>query len=214
MTTLEEIEAALGVIAFGYTAPAEAQPGIEAFRKAYASAAGQQALKDKVTLLHCTTEYPAPVDDIHLRAMDVMRSTFALPVGYSDHSEGILIPVAAVARGACIIEKHFTLDKTMEGPDHKASLEPQELKDMVSAIRLVEKALGSASKQPQPSEIKNIPIARKSLVAAKNITAGDFFTKDNIAVKRPGTGASPYRYWELLGKKSSSCYQQGEHIVE
>ncbi len=214
MSTLKEIENVLGVIAFGYTACADALPGVEAFRQAYASSVGQQALKDKVRLLHCTTEYPAPIDDIHLRAMDVMLDTFGLPVGYSDHSEGIIIPVAAVARGAGIIEKHFTLDKNMEGPDHKASLEPDELKAMVDAIRIIERALGDASKQPQSSEIKNILIARKSLVAAKNIVAGEAFTEANIAIKRPGSGVNPYRYWELLGMKANKDYREGEHIEE
>ena len=214
MTTMQEIELALGVIAFGYTAASDAQPSVESFRQAYQSPAGQQALLDKVTLLHCTTEYPAPVSDIHLRAMDIMASTFGLPVGYSDHSEGIIVPVAAVAKGASIIEKHFTLDKTMEGPDHKASLEPGELKSMVEAIRIVEKALGNADKQPQPSEMKNMAIARKSLVAARPIAAGEIFTAANIAIKRPGTGASPYRYWELLGKKAGKSYGEGDCIAE
>ena len=214
MTTMEEIELALGVIAFGYTAAPDAPPSIEAFRQAYASAAGRQALQDKVELLHCTTEYPAPVADIHLRAMDTMASAFGLPVGYSDHSEGIIIPVAAVARGASIIEKHFTLDKAMEGPDHKASLEPDELKAMVEAIRTVEKALGNAGKQPQPSELKNIAIARKSLVAARPVVAGEIFTAENVGIKRPGTGTSPYHYWELLGKKAGKNYAEGECIAE
>lgn len=214
MTTLQEIENALGVIAFGYTAVLDAPPSQSAFKTAFQSAAGQQALKDKVTLLHCTTEYPAPLADINLKAMDTMAATFGLPVGYSDHSEGIVVPIAAVARGAVIIEKHFTLDKNMEGPDHKASLEPAELHAMVAAIRNVELALGKSEKQPQDSETKNIAIARKSLVAAKNIAQGELLSADNIAIKRPGTGSSPFRYWEVLGSHASRHYAEGECLDE
>jgi N-acetylneuraminate synthase len=214
MATLAEIEMALGVIAFGYTAAPDAQPNIQAFAEAYASDAGQQALKKKVTILHCTTEYPAPMEEINLRAMDTLAAAFALPAGYSDHSKGITIPVAAVARGAVLIEKHFTLDHNMEGPDHKASLEPHELTAMVTAIRQVEKALGSAIKTPTVSEVKNKAVARKSLVAAKAISAGEPLSTDNLAIKRPGSGMSPYHFWELQGKPASRDYQIGELIVE
>nr|ADJ19208.1 Elg4 [Escherichia coli] len=210
MATLAEIEAALGVIAFGYTAPEEAVPSIEAFQRAYSSEVGQKALKEKVIVLHCTTEYPAPVEEINLRAMDTLRQAFGLPVGYSDHSEGIMIPVAAVARGAVVIEKHFTLDKNMEGPDHKASLEPVELEAMIAAIHQIEKALGNSIKAPTVSEIKNKSVARKSLVAAKTIIAGESFTSDNLAIKRPGTGMSPYLYWNLINEVSENDYLPGE----
>lgn len=214
MATLAEIEAALGVIAFGYTAPEEAVPSIEAFQRAYSSEVGQKALKEKVIVLHCTTEYPAPVEEINLRAMDTLRQAFGLPVGYSDHSEGIMIPVAAVARGAVVIEKHFTIDKNMEGPDHKASLEPVELEAMIAAIHQIEKALGNSIKAPTVSEIKNKSVARKSLVAAKTIIAGESFTSDNLAIKRPGTGMSPYLYWNLINKVSENDYLPGELISE
>lgn len=214
MATLAEIESALGVIAFGYTTPTDAKPGIEAFQRAYSSEAGQKALKEKVIVLHCTTEYPAPVEEINLRAMDTLHQAFGLPVGYSDHSEGIMIPVAAVARGAIVIEKHFTLDKNMDGPDHQASLEPLELEAMVSSIRKVEKALGNSIKAPTVSEIKNKSVARKSLVAATTIAAGESFTFENLAIKRPGTGMSPYLYWDLIDKISDNNYSPGDIICE
>lgn len=214
MATLAEIELALGVIAFGYTAPHNTEPSVLAFQQAYASEEGQQALKKKVTILHCTTEYPAPMKEINLKAMDTLANAFELPAGYSDHSEGITIPITAVARGAVLIEKHFTLDKNMEGPDHKASLEPDELAAMVTAIRQVEVALGSAVKTPTVSEVKNKAVARKSLVAAQAIKAGETLTRDNLTIKRPGSGMSPYRYWELLETPASRDYQVGDLICE
>lgn len=212
MATLAEVETALGVIAFGYLAQPEISPSLEAFQAAYFSSEGQRLLKAKVTVLHCTTEYPAPMLDINLKAMDTLATAFNLAVGYSDHSAGIEIPIAAVARGATLIEKHFTLDKHMEGPDHKASLEPSELKAMVSSIRNVELAIGDGVKGPRPSEIKNKAIARKSLVAAKDIAEGEMFTEENLQVKRPGDGLSPYKFWELLGQKSVVSYQEGELV--
>lgn len=214
MATLAEIEMALGVIAFGYIADKDQAPTLESFQQAYASEAGQKALKEKVTILHCTTEYPAPMVEINLKAMDTLCLAFELPAGYSDHSEGITIPIAAVARGAVLIEKHFTLDKTMEGPDHKASLEPNELTAMVMAIRDVEVALGSRVKTPTVSEIKNKAVARKSLVAAKEIKEGEVLTSSNIVIKRPGTGVSPYLYWETLGTCATKAYQAGDLILE
>lgn len=214
MATLAEVEAALGVIAFGLTAPQDAKPDEAAFLAAYASVAGQAALAEKVLLLHCTTEYPAPMVDINLRAMDTLSQAFRLPIGYSDHSQGITIPVAAVARGACLIEKHFTLDRNMEGPDHKASLEPDELAAMVQGIRDVELALGDGIKGPRPSEIKNKEIARKSLVAACDIDVGATLTEENLAIKRPGNGMSPYSYWQLLGQTAKRAYLAGEPIRE
>ncbi|HFQ5078667.1 N-acetylneuraminate synthase [Vibrio vulnificus] len=214
MATLAEIEMALGVIAFGYTAEEQVAPSVLAFQQAYASNEGQKALKEKVTILHCTTEYPAPMAEINLKAMDTLGKAFDLPAGYSDHSEGITIPIAAVARGAVLIEKHFTLDKNMEGPDHKASLEPDELTAMVKAIRQVELALGSAVKSPTVSEVKNKAVARKSLVASQAIQAGDAFSADNVTIKRPGNGMSPYQYWEMLERKASRDYQVGDLIIE
>lgn len=212
MATLSEVEAVLGVIAFGYISDEDAQPNNLAFQQAYASPLGQKMLKQKVTLLHCTTEYPAPMDEINLKAMDTLARAFELPAGYSDHSEGITIPIAAVARGAVLIEKHFTLDKNMEGPDHKASLEPHELTAMVNAIRQVEIALGAGVKTPTLSEVKNMPIARKSLVAAEDIYEGDYFTKENISIKRPESGQSPYNYWDFIGIKSTKKYKKDEVI--
>ncbi|RYU42411.1 N-acetylneuraminate synthase [Aliivibrio finisterrensis] len=214
MATLSEIEAVLGVIAFGYVTDKTAEPSELAFQQAYASEQGQNALKQKVTILHCTTEYPAPMAEINLKAMDTLGRAFELPAGYSDHSEGITIPIAAVARGAVLIEKHFTLDKNMEGPDHKASLEPQELTAMVSAIRQVEVALGVGVKSPTVSEVKNKAVARKSLVAAKAIQQGELITEDNLTIKRPGSGMSPYHYWALLSHPASQDYKAGDLIVE
>lgn len=214
MATLAEVESVLGVIAFGYLADDSKQPSILAFQQAYASNEGQRLLKEKVTILHCTTEYPAPMEEINLKAMDTLGLAFDLASGYSDHSEGITIPIAAVARGAVLIEKHFTLDKTMEGPDHKASLEPDELKAMIDAIRQVEVALGTNVKSPTISEVKNKAVARKSLVAAKPISVGETFNMENLVIKRPGSGMSPYKLWELLGKTASKPYQAGDLIVE
>ena len=211
MSTLGEIEEALGVLAFGYLGVGEPSPAV--FRLAYCSIQGQELLLEKVTLLHCTTEYPAPVEEVNLNTLDTLRSAFGLPVGYSDHTEGITVPIAAVARGAVIIEKHFTLDRTLPGPDHKASLEPNELKQMVAAIRVVERALGSDRKHPTPSELKNMSVARKSLVAACTITKGESFTTGNIAVKRPGNGMSPMRYWELLERKAGNNFSADEKVV-
>ena len=211
MASLAEVESALAVIAFGLINP-HSEPSEQAFAEAYSSVEGQNALKQKITLLHCTTEYPAPVDEINLNAMTTLESAFKLTTGYSDHSAGITIPIAATALGAQLIEKHFTLDKTMPGPDHKASLEPDELTAMVQAIRDVEQALGNGIKGPQPSEIKNKPIARKSLVAAEGIKAGEVFTENNLTIKRPGDGLSPCKYWSLLGKRSQKGYSEGDLI--
>ena len=214
MATLAEIESVLGVIAFGYMSDKKTTPSILAFQQAYASAAGQKVLKEKVTILHCTTEYPAPMEEINLKAMDTLGHAFDLPAGYSDHSEGIVVPIAAVARGAVLIEKHFTLDKNMEGPDHQASLDPIELSDMVSAIRKVEVALGSNVKRPTISEVKNKLVARKSLVANVDINVGQLFSSENIAIKRPGTGISPNKYWDYLNKVSTKEYKAGDLISE
>lgn len=200
MATLDEVEAALGVIAFGLTE--NQSPSLTAFRAAYLSEDGQRLLKEKVTLLHCTSEYPAALEDINLNAMLTMSKAFGLKVGYSDHSEGIAVPIAATSLGAILIEKHFTLDKSLPGPDHKASLSPDELSNMVTAIRQVEKALGSYTKKPTKSEIKNRNIVRKSLVAISNIYKGDVYTKDNITAKRPGDGVSPMEYWDYLETKA------------
>ncbi len=213
MSTLGEVETALSVLAYGYLYDDTPSDTVD-FSRAYEAAQGHGILQEKVSLLHCTTEYPAPVDEVNLAAMDTMKKAFGLPVGYSDHTEGIAIPLAAVARGAEIIEKHFTLDKTLPGPDHKASLSPDELAAMVRGIRQIEKSIGNAWKAPTERERKNLPVARKSLVANRNIQAGDVFTADNLTVKRPALGTSPMRYWCLLGKRAGRDYESDEPIRE
>ena len=169
--------------------------------------------KDKITILHCNTEYPTPMEDVNLKAMLHIQRELGLPIGYSDHTLGIEVPIAAVALGATVIEKHFTLDKTLPGPDHKASLEPNELKAMISAIRNIEKAIGgSGLKEVSKSEEKNKPIARKSIVAATNIKKGDIFTPENLTVKRPGTGISPMQWDEVIGKEAKRDFQEDDLI--
>ena len=167
----------------------------------------------EITLLHCTSEYPAPLADVNLRAMQTMHDTFSLPVGYSDHTNGIEISIAAVALGATVIEKHFTLDKTMSGPDHQASLSPSELKAMVDAIRNVELAMGSGEKVPAPSEMKNQSIARKSIIARRPIKKGEHLSEENLTVKRPGNGISPMRWFEVLGQTASKDFAEDELIT-
>lgn len=170
--------------------------------------------KDNITILHCNTEYPTPMQDVNLKAMLQIQEVFGTQIGYSDHTLGIEVPIAAVALGARVIEKHFTLDKTMPGPDHKASLDPKELKTMVSAIRNIEKAIsGSGFKEVSPSEQKNIAIARKSIIALRNIQKGEIFSEENIGTKRPGTGISPMKWDEIIGKKASKFFQEDELIT-
>ncbi|OAV44315.1 N-acetylneuraminate synthase [Lewinella sp. 4G2] len=179
MCTLSDIEAALNVML----------------------AAGQD--RERITILHCNTEYPTPMEDVNLRAMQTIGTAFGVRVGYSDHTLGIEVPIAAVAMGAVCIEKHFTLDRTMEGPDHRASLEPNELKAMVSAIRNIEVALGSTQKLPSSSERKNIPIARKSIFVSKDLPKGHVLTEADLSMMRPGDGISPMRMEELIGRSLS-----------
>ena len=177
--------------------------------------AALDVLKDcKVSLLHCTTEYPCPYDSVNMNAMLTLKQNFGSEVGYSDHTQGIEVPIMAVAMGAKIIEKHFTLDKNMEGPDHKASLEPDELKAMVMAIRNVEKAFGNGVKEPQEAEKKNIDIARKSIVARCDIKKGETFTEDNLTTKRPGSGISPMRWDEIIGTVAVKDFKEDELICE
>lgn len=168
--------------------------------------------KENITVLHANTEYPTPMEDVNLKAMVTIGKTFDMTYGYSDHTLGIEVDIAAVAMGAECIEKHFTLDCTMEGPDHKASLEPDELRAMVKAIRNIEIALGSSVKKPSKSEMPNMQIARKSIVANKPIKKGEQFTQDNLAIKRPGNGISPMRWDEVIGTKASKDYQEDELI--
>ena len=168
--------------------------------------------KEQITLLHCNTEYPTPMQDVNLKAMLQLRDKFGVKVGYSDHTKGIEVPIAAVALGAEVIEKHFTLDRNLPGPDHKASLESNELKAMVDAIRNIEQALGDGQKHVSASEGKNIAIARKSIVAAKDIKRGELLTEENLTTKRPGSGISPMRWEELIGTKAIRDFKEDELI--
>lgn len=188
MSTLGEIEAALGVL----------------------EAAGTPL--SSITVLHCNTEYPTPFADVNLRAMPTLALAFGVTVGYSDHTPGIEVAIAAVALGAAVIEKHFTLDRNLPGPDHQASLEPAELAAMVASIRHIEAALGSPVKAPSPSELGNRPIARKSLVAARDIRQGELFSPANVVVKRPGTGISPMRWDEIMGRPAARDFKADELI--
>ncbi len=168
--------------------------------------------KENITILHATTEYPCPMDEVNLKAMQTMLHAFGAKVGYSDHTQGIEIPIAAVAMGARVIEKHFTLDREMPGPDHKASLEPDELKAMVQAIRHVEKALGDGMKKPSKSEAKNKMVGRKSIVASKTILKGEVLSEDNLTTKRPGNGMSPMRWDSIIGKIAEHEYVENQLI--
>jgi len=189
MATLGEIEAALEVLEMAGTP------------------------RTQITVLHCNTEYPTPMQDVNLRAMCGIRDAFGVAVGYSDHTAGIEVPIAAVALGATVIEKHLTLDRNLPGPDHKASLEPDEFAAMVHSIRNIEQVMGDGIKRPSPSEAKNMPIARKSLVAAKQIRAGEQFTAENITAKRPGTGITPMRWDEVVGRVAARDFAADELIT-
>lgn len=169
-------------------------------------------LRDLITVLHCTTEYPTPMTEVNLRAMKSIQRAFGVKVGYSDHTQGIEVAIAAVAMGATVIEKHFTLDRNLPGPDHQASLEPAELMAMVAAIRNIEVALGDGLKRPTESELKNKVVARKSLIANKEIKAGEEFTLENVGMKRPGSGISPMKLEEVLGKAAKRHFLQDELI--
>ncbi len=210
--TLDEVRAALGVLAFGYCD--DGSPSNQAFKSAYESEKGQAALQAKVRILHCTSEYPAPFSDVNLRAMATMRDAFGLPVGLSDHSEGIAVPIAATALGACVIEKHFTLNRDLPGPDHKASIEPDSLCRMVEGIRQIEVALGHGRKEPAEAERHNLHVVRKSLVAERDIPAGASITADALGIKRPGTGLSPMRFWDIVDHPAQRAYRSGDIIDE
>ena len=213
MASLAEIEHALRVVGFGLAEPSKDFSEQEAAQKFIGSSV-QNLLRDKVSMLHCSTEYPADISGVHLRVMETLETAFRLTIGYSDHTAGIAIAVAAVARGARIIEKHFTLDKEMEGPDHRASLEPQELKEMIFMIRQVEEAIGSSVKLPSPSELATVAAARKSLVALARIEPGQAFNPSNMGVKRPGSGVSPAEYWSYLGRVARRAYVPGDLLLE
>jgi len=210
MSTLNEVADALGVIAFVMTD--SKNPSVSSFESALASSEGRKAVASKVTLLHCTTDYPTVPSDVNLRAMLTLREKFDCQVGFSDHSVGIHLAVAAVAMGATVIEKHLTIDRDLPGPDHKASLEPNEFKNLVEQVRDLENAFGDGTKRPTEVELKNKKIARRSLVALKAIKTGDVFTSENVTIKRPGTGRSPFEYWSLLGTKATSDIAENDLI--
>ncbi|MBI3506474.1 MAG: N-acetylneuraminate synthase [Proteobacteria bacterium] len=212
MATMAEVGDALGVIAFGLTAPAEAHPARAAFAAALASPEGRAALRAQVTVLHCTTQYPAPPESANLRAMDSIAARFDVPVGYSDHTMGIGVAIAAAARGATVIEKHLTLDRSMPGPDHRASLEPDTFGAMVEGIRAAEAAFGDGIKAPHPVEVPNIAIARKSLVASRAIPAGQPIGPGDLTAKRPGDGRSPMDYWDVLGTPAPRAFAKDEKL--
>lgn len=212
MATLEEVEEALGVLAFGYLKRRE-RPQRGLFRPLAGADEARQVLREKVCVMHCTSEYPCPASDVNLRAMDRLREAFCLSTGYSDHTEGVLIPIAAVARGARVIEKHFTLDRDQAGPDHKASIEPDALAEMVMGIRLIEQALGRTEKGPTEGELEMRKVSRKSLIAARKVAQGELFGEANLLVKRPGTGCSPMDYWDVLGTESTKDYEADEVIA-
>ena len=210
MSTIDEVADALGVIAFVMTD--SKNPSVSSFKSALASSEGRKAVTSKVTLLHCTTDYPTVPSDVNLQAMSTLREKFDCQVGFSDHSVGIHLAVAAVAMGATVIEKHLTIDRDLPGPDHKASLEPNEFKNLVDQVRNLENAFGDGTKRPTEVELKNKKIARRSLVALKAIKTGDVFTSENVSIKRPGTGRSPFEYWSLLGTKATSDIAENDLI--
>jgi N-acetylneuraminate synthase len=212
MATLAEVEQALGVIAFGYLREATVRPTSADFSEILLDREAWAQLHGKVTLLHCTTEYPAAPHSINLRAMGTLRSAFGLPVGLSDHSRGIHVAAAAVALGATVIEKHVTLDRSLPGPDHQASIEPGELAAMIASIRDVELALGDGRKVPAAEEIANRSVARRSLVAISPVRSGERFSETNLGVKRPGDGIPPVEYWAYLGKKADRDYAANEAL--
>ena len=193
------------ILSTGMSTLGEIEEAVLALEKAGTS-------RENMTVLHCTTEYPTAMSEVNLRAMQSIHKAFGLAVGYSDHTPGIEVAIAAVAMGARVIEKHFTLDRNLSGPDHKASLEPKELKAMITAIRNIEIALGDGIKRITPSEAKNKPVVRKSLVANKPIKAGEKFSKINVATKRPGTGITPMRWDEIIGRKAPRDFDLDEQI--
>lgn len=203
MATLDEIENALAVLSYGYTYPDKIPKSFAHILECYNNSSKKDILEDKVVLFHCTSEYPAPFDEINLNALETMQQKFGLKVGYSDHSMGILVPILAVAKGAMMIEKHFTLDKSLRGPDHAASLDPHEFAEMIENIRLTEKILGSHDKKPSSSELKNKPLVRRGLYAAQDLKKGQILVKEDILSVRPETRLSPMSFWEMTGKPCS-----------
>ncbi|MCF8067735.1 MAG: N-acetylneuraminate synthase [Desulfobacterales bacterium] len=213
MATLGEIESALSIIAFGRIHESSYPTGTSLVNT-YHSSDAQNILKENVSILHCTTDYPASFEHTNLHTIRSLSDTFGLKTGFSDHTKGIAISIAAVACGARIIEKHITTDKTLPGPDHSASIEPNDLKNMVLSIRQVEKSLGSIQKQISTPELTNRLIVRKSIMASRKIKKGDIFTDKNLLIKRPGNGISPLKYWDLIGKTSSKSYNVDDLIID
>lgn len=213
MGFISDVEKALAAISFGYLWDDQDLQDTEQLFDAYRKVEAKILLTDRVALLHCTSAYPAPFNSVNLQAMDTLKNSFNLITGFSDHTQGVAIPLAAVARGAKVIEKHFTLDKSMPGPDHLASLDCSELATMVTGIRQIEAALGDGCKKPNDCEWGNRPLVRKSIVAQTTITKGERFTEDNVMVKRAGEGISPEYYWRLLGCPAHCDYQEGENIT-
>lgn len=211
MATLSEVEQALAIIAHALNAETEPESLDEIWR-GWSNPAYRKCLVGHVTLLHCTSQYPTPFAEVNLRGMDTLASAFGLDVGYSDHTEGILIPIAAVARGAKVIEKHFTIDRALPGPDHKASLEPAELKQMVASIRSLQSALGDGSKAPQKSEWDSRKAGRQQVVAARPIAAGASIGREDLTTARTGAGLSACTLWELVGRHADRSYEVGEAI--
>lgn len=214
MASFSEVETALSVLAYGLSEQKN-YFSENHFRNFYYTDEAQKLLEKYVTLLHCTTEYPAPFSEVNLTAMLTLEKAFSLNIGYSDHTKGISLPIAAVAMGARIIEKHFTIDKSLSGPDHKASLNPIELKNMVQSIREVEQAIsGDGRKVPSKSELKNKNVVRKVLVATTEIKMGEIFTSKNVSIKRAGQGLSPMRYWDIIGENAQKSYIPDQVIEE
>ncbi len=216
-SNLREVTNALCVLSYGLLNKKKLKNEkltIKNFRHAYNSKKGKKLLQKKVTILHCTSHYPAPIDEVNLLAINLMKNRFRLKLGYSDHTNNKLTTLSAVCLGACVVEKHFTINKNMSGPDHKSSANPKELSEMVSNIRIIEKIMGKKEKKLQKSESKNLNIIRKSIVAREVISTGKQFNKNNIYLKRPGNGINPFLYWKLIGKKSKKTYKIDELIID
>lgn len=213
MATIDEIHEALSFVAYGLARP-NVDVSINSVSSFYQTNEAKEVLQKYVTVLHCTTEYPAPFETINLKAMNQLEKELKLFIGFSDHSQGIAVPIAATAMGATVIEKHFTLDKGLPGPDHVASLEPSELVSMIEGIRQIERAQGTGIKEPTAMEMKNRIAARKSIVASGDIKQGETLRASNMSIKRPGNGIPPSKYWSLISKKATKFYLEDEQIDE
>tara|TARA_A100001015_G_scaffold255912_1_gene297675 strand:+ start:7528 stop:8613 length:1086 start_codon:yes stop_codon:yes gene_type:complete len=216
-SNLREVTDALSVISYGLLNKKKFKNEkltIKKFRDAYNSKKAKKLLQKKVTILHCTSHYPAPIDEVNLLAIKLMKHKFGLKLGYSDHTNNKLTLLSAVCLGASVLEKHFTINKNMSGPDHKSSANPKELCEMIRQIRIIEKIMGKKEKKLQKSETENLKIIRKSIVAKDVITTGKQFNKNNIQIKRPGNGINPFLFWKLIGKKSKKSYKIDDFIID